>query len=1143
MDSQPSPTLPENPSAIGTEYYSAAPSAPANDAVSSGDVAPHAIDNLDPVVRVTLHTDENGSPYIVDEHGQRMRIVNHDRLSSVSRAGTSTPDDAVGVPAHHCTLFSTGTGPSSESNLSESERIGIPPDTNSDTRSPSLPALDLDIDPDMLSHAQIRQLNAIRGHLGAANSRLATTTAIIAEHQTVTERLRESIVETRREVISRIDSLRNEVTSQRSRLNRCLDDNLRTMRETGASGAQISELLQAISTGKKVLQKAPIIPLDQPALSVPLISTIPSAVLAAAKIALPPRADNETADAFDARADATLRTKDQTFAAFPLPSVDVAAPAVLPPAPTAKLAPRFELLNAYKAAGSLDRHPDHIERAADMGDYRREKARTAAAASLSIGRGALDSISTMRGVPAGMNNSASGYHVNAANEHGVIEDFANDMEGLIRQTIEHRVGTKVELPPGVRTPKIDNPPRFRRQDGHDHFMMFLEKLLVWMRAGCYCGPDLDDYRIVLLQGVLDEEALRWFITEIDNPRLSGEIDLEFADVICAMHRRYVKSATAQRATRDFETVTWDSDKGPEGLYSELITRGQRMVEMPSQFVLKSRFMKLLPNWLSKELRLRRGLTIEFSTLETLRSHARQMWETDQGIRAEEAAEGRPTTRQDTGGVRFAPREQRTTRTFSTPRTDRPKEHARDLRTPSQVPPTSINCAPPQTIPNSGKLDKKVCFSCGGDHYARDKICPNYSEQRPTTQRVAMQRVVESYPDEDSEDQYEGSSRSGEEEEMPDQRTPDLNELLEESEDLRLNSMHERPRLQYYSSRIVTSDDELDELANTETSISDSSVNEEEVQAPFGNYNPGPLCIVCSDCALVIRRLPATPENGLLRDQTYTVCEHLANIGLDSNRITLPVSPQVPTESRDETEDSDPVVLPELDTIYASTYDGPPLNWLGDPDLPPGVLIDIEEPSFARTAVDDVRDHDAMRVRDGHPPLTALEFYINLNWVRRYRSYGSEDDAEEERTSYERALHEEMRHDATYGPSTRARDAVKAEELAHMDEVRINMRRSGTLTVLEPALATFATTLGQRSQAYELEMRILDRRVQATIYRRWLRDAEGRRTNIEQELISPGNTRELWLEALNTNTEGQTRMIYEFSLITGEIEALRAQRTN
>ncbi|KAJ7272186.1 hypothetical protein C8J57DRAFT_1507036 [Mycena rebaudengoi] len=107
-------------------------------------------------------------------------------------------------------------------------------------------------------------------------------------------------------------------------------------------------------------------------------------------------------------------------------------------------------------------------------------------------------------------------------------------------------GHRVDLSQGMRAPKVDNPLRYRGADDHDAFMMFLERILGWMKANNCGGADLDAYRITLLQNYLDEDALRWFVHEVDNPRKNGGRDLEFADVVCLLHRRYVKSSTAQQ---------------------------------------------------------------------------------------------------------------------------------------------------------------------------------------------------------------------------------------------------------------------------------------------------------------------------------------------------------------------------------------------------------------------------------------------------------------------------------------------------------------------------------------------------------------------------------------------------------------------
>ncbi|KAJ7669210.1 hypothetical protein DFH06DRAFT_936714, partial [Mycena polygramma] len=110
------------------------------------------------------------------------------------------------------------------------------------------------------------------------------------------------------------------------------------------------------------------------------------------------------------------------------------------------------------------------------------------------------------------------------------------------------------LPPNVRPAKVSNPAKYAGQDDHELFMTKLEKLLGWFRVNLYGGDDLDSYRITLLGDYLEGDAHQWFVTEVDNPRTPGEYSLKFADVICALHRRYIKSSSAQQATRAFENV-------------------------------------------------------------------------------------------------------------------------------------------------------------------------------------------------------------------------------------------------------------------------------------------------------------------------------------------------------------------------------------------------------------------------------------------------------------------------------------------------------------------------------------------------------------------------------------------------------------
>ncbi|KAK7035666.1 hypothetical protein R3P38DRAFT_2518397, partial [Favolaschia claudopus] len=197
---------------------------------------------------------------------------------------------------------------------------------------------------------------------------------------------------------------------------------------------------------------------------------------------------------------------------------------------------------------------------------------------------------TLGRAPIPINNSISAYKSGLDRGDGindVMNEFAENAAEVIRETIAIKVGSRIDLPPNVRPPKVAEPVKYSGEDDHDFFTVsFLEKLLAWFRAGNYGGPDLDTYRVVLLQSYLTDEAHRWYVSETETyARENDGASPEFADLICALHQRFVKSSTAQRATRAFDTVKYDASKGPEQLYTDLIDRGRRMVEPPSQLTL------------------------------------------------------------------------------------------------------------------------------------------------------------------------------------------------------------------------------------------------------------------------------------------------------------------------------------------------------------------------------------------------------------------------------------------------------------------------------------------------------------------------------------------------------------------------------
>ncbi|KAJ7220408.1 hypothetical protein C8J57DRAFT_1536889 [Mycena rebaudengoi] len=763
---------PQNPaeaaSAAGTEFFSAPHQpGPSPVALMLRAIATSPSPSPRPVPPpFTLHRDEDRSPFLVDAAGARLEVSVEPQRGSSSLSGGPS-----GIPMHPARLFDrphdVDSSSSVESTLSESQQLAAD----------GLPELALDINPDTLTSHQIDQLNTIRGIIGTATVRLLATTVIVADQQLATEQMHDTIQELKVEFVGRIESMCDEVNSQRSRLNRCLDDNLRLVRETGASVVQMGEVLSTLSRNggaHRCPHEADPVVIDRN----PLPLRIPEDVKAAAAVIIAPHQTNESAEAFDRRSQATLHTKDKAHVAF------------------------------------------------------------------------TDGVSSVTGDAL----------------RDVAADFAAEMENVIRETIEYCVGRRVDLPQGVHAPKVDNPLRYRGADDHDAFMMFLERLLGWMKANNCGGADLNEYRITLLQNYLDEEALKWFVHEVDNPRKNGGGHV-------GIHRH---------TTRDFENIKWSLEDGPEGLYTDLTQAGDRMIETPSQFTLRDQFMKALPSWMKTELKMHCGMTAEFGDLETLCMHTRQVWEIDISIRAKREAEQAAV--------------QAVTRTHPPPR----------------------------------------------GHYAWDKECPNYSEHAPPCARIAAQRVLESYSDEEDEylednqryDYQEPTEPLDEDDWDPDPHTaPDLGDLLATAEEPRLNAMH-RHCAQYYSMHIIDDMDMSMDAGpnNTETSVTDGTAEGPASSAPptpppFGTYNLGPICVVCAGCTLIIRQLIASPENGLEVDRKYSVCAHLAHPGVDPLHIELPESPTLVTRITE---------------------------WDDELDLPPGVLIPFDQGFTEEMAEEEVQ---------------------------------------------------------------------------------------------------------------------------------------------------------------------------------------------
>ncbi|KAJ6599836.1 hypothetical protein DFH09DRAFT_1303204 [Mycena vulgaris] len=243
-----------------------------------------------------------------------------------------------------------------------------------------------------------------------------------------------------------------------------------------------------------------------------------------------------------------------------------------------------------------------------------------------------------------------------------------------------------------------------------------------------------------------------------------------------MHKRFVTSANAQKATLDFENVKYDHTTGPDGLMNELIKYGQCMREKPSPFTIRSVFFEAIPDDMCSKLVLDRGFTREHSNAEDLLDHARQLWVGTKLIRGR-----RSRSAPVPAGTRLNTTIRTTTSGVNT--------------ISSTTATTTLNPRPGYTLITGGSFTKQ-CFACGlFGHIASDLMCAKNRDQPGFREhpRVAAQRVVESYTDEDdteihadhemvddAEEQWGGSQYETDPNQEGDDPNiaPDLDELVE-----------------------------------------------------------------------------------------------------------------------------------------------------------------------------------------------------------------------------------------------------------------------------------------------------------------------------------------------------------------------------
>ncbi|KAK7043304.1 hypothetical protein R3P38DRAFT_3347475 [Favolaschia claudopus] len=635
--------------------------------------------------RLRVSMDANGVPYLVDPlTGTRYEVSDDEAV----------PDNQAPSPSRPAapTVETEGTGgptPSSPSSITRE-------DSNNSPLTPEmlLASLIADLSATPLSEPQLSRFSTLRGIMSLSRDSLLTTTGLVAGQRDHVRGLARSLRQLRNDVAERFVELSEEITTANQRMEVTLSNNLRVLRATGATDAQLAQLVVAVQSGR-----------DQPLERINLD----------AQLHEPPAQTIELEE---------LR-----------PAVD----RVLPPRRDA----RFADERAPTPNVSRD-PPPHLQRS-----------------TVGIGRGAVN--------PIGYNQSISGVITGRGRDGdttpNVFELFLEEKAQQIHLMISRALGQAIRAPP--RPPKLPEPSKYKGEDDDTTFMTWLSRLCTWLQGNGLGGQDYEDSRIVYLKTALESHAIEWFDTEVEPLTKPSEIDHSFEAIVCAMHRRFVTTATATRATKEYEAVRYDESKGVEFLASELKRTALKMREPPADITLRQRFMRLLPADVHNEL-IRRGLYTEYVEWDTLKNHAR-MWIEGQGMmrRDARASESSRPARATTAKSTTRSAGKSVARSRATTRTNAPIA-ARAGTAAVNLPSAPTTMSKDKAGPNSTSAaprPNKTCFGCGlVGHIASDPVCPRFNESvsnRPRTNaQIRAQRVVSSYSDDEDGEEELASDEGG-----------------------------------------------------------------------------------------------------------------------------------------------------------------------------------------------------------------------------------------------------------------------------------------------------------------------------------------------------------------------------------------------
>ena len=376
--------------------------------------------------------------------------------------------------------------------------------------------------------------------------------------------------------------------------------------------------------------------------------------------------------------------------------------------------------------------------------------------------------------------------VNRPARRGITDKIVNmlSVTFITQEQAAERADTIPAHKLGIKSPL---PKPYEGEQDQTLFENWLSLLLGYFRIHHLdvLNESQDRTRVEILGQALKDKAHTYYRERHQKFLEQGET-WDFREAILDLRDRYLYKSTPFIAARKFETVT-QGNRDSQALYDDLTTHAARMIEFPSDYQFRLRFMLALRPEVLEYIIKSHSVSAEQSTLAQIRSACEdyeRSHEYGKQLAASQTRFGGPRTSsaQQSGarGVsrahRPSPRPQvgpQGTSHSSAPA--RPHEEGQSKAAPFR-PTSKPDLRPKPALKHSKKpgTNNVSCFICGGPHYAKECPPENRKAARGYAVRIAEEGAQDRANDADSEYHSAGSALEGENVQPPepDNQDPD-----------------------------------------------------------------------------------------------------------------------------------------------------------------------------------------------------------------------------------------------------------------------------------------------------------------------------------------------------------------------------------